>query len=289
MIEEETMKFSEYDFESPHDSQSVIKVLNKYGISIVRNFLSDEEKDRLNHSFKEALSGDNGICSSKSGHPTNKGGRQGVVDLKIARQSGHPIFDEIAHSPLISEISRLYYAPYSCEVAANVLLTHLKPCKVPILPWHYDRLQTLKFWIYLKDARKKDGAFEYCPGTHWEGRYRTAYNLAIGSSVQNLPNDVPDERIINPVTLEAKAGDLIIFDPDGFHRGGIVEDNGERRVLRIDTHPIGRRKWSDWIFTPSWFLQTSFNLAKVFRKKSQRILGDMTSDKALNRKKHKIT
>ncbi len=283
------MDFPSYDFECPCEAKSVVRVVSKYGISIVRDFLSNEQKKSLCESFDKAVSGDDDICASTTGHPTNKGGRQGVVDLVKASKKGHPIFEEIAHSQFITDVSKLFYAPNGCKVAANVLLTHLKPCRIPILPWHFDRLQTLKFWIYLSDTRKKDGAFEYCPGTHWEGRYRTAYNLAVGSSVHNLPNDVPDERVINPVTLEAYAGDLIVFDPDGFHRGGIVEENGERKVLRIDTYPSGRRKSRDRFFSSGWFLQSSFNLAKVLKGKSQRILGDMTQDRALNREKHKIT
>ena len=277
-----------YDFECENNKSSCLRTLRRDGICLVRNYLNNEQLLDVTKSFHDVLDDKIDGSINKYGHPTNKGGRQATIDLIKAKIEGAGIFEEIAHSNLIKNVSELYYEPHKCNIAANVLITHLKACPTPILPWHYDRLQTLKFWIYLKDATVKNGAFEYCPGTHWEGRYRASYNLAIGKCINQLPNDLPDYRITNPVSLEARAGDLIIFDPDGFHRGGVVTEGHERLVLRIDTYPSNRRESFDRVLSKGWFLQSSLNLAKKLKSSSSRILGDVIKDSSINRNEHSI-
>jgi hypothetical protein len=109
--------------------------------------------------------------------------------------------------------------------------------------------------------------------------------MATGTAVRDIPNDVPDHRIQNPVTLEAKAGDLIIFDPDGFHRGGVVKPGHERKVIRADTFPKNARKYSDLPFTGGWWLRSNLNFAKWFKSKSTRTLGNLTNDKTQTRER----
>ena len=93
----------------------------------------------------------------------------------------------------------------------------------------------------MEDCDEKSGAFEYCPGTHWEGKYRANYYLKSGLSIRDIPNDVPTYRILNPVTLSAKSGDLLIFNTDGFHRGGIISKGKSRSVIRGDTERSNNR------------------------------------------------
>jgi len=283
------MTDNNYDFVCENSVKECISTLDKYGICLVKDFLAPSVLQDLNQAFSNIIDDKINGSKRKFGHPTNKGGRQAVVDIPKATKEGAEVFKKISFCELISKVSEDFFAPNKCTIAANVLLTHLKPCPTPILPWHFDRLQTLKFWIYLKDTPKSAGAFEFCPGTHWEGRFRASYHMATGKSVHNLPNDVPQKRILNPVTIEANAGDLIIFDPDGFHRGGVVEEGFERKVLRIDTYPTKRRKSFDRIGSIGWFLQTPFNIAKLFKSQTFRVLGEHISDKSINREKNSIT
>ena len=278
-----------YDFLCQNNVDDCISRLDKYGICMLKDFLSPGVLQKLNQAFTDIIDDKIDGAKRKFGHPTNKGGRQAVVDISKASKEGAKVVQEISFCELISKVSEEFFAPNKCVIAANVLLTHLKPCTTPILPWHFDRLQTLKFWIYLQDTQKSAGAFEFCPGTHWEGRFRASYHLATGKSVHNLANDVPHNRVLNPITLEANAGDLIIFDPDGFHRGGVVEEGFERKVLRMDTYPKGRRKSFDRVGSIGWFLQSPLNLAKLFKSKSFRILGERVSDKSINREKNLST
>ncbi len=180
-----------------------------------------------------------------------------------------------------------YFSPHKIDFNDEVFITHEKPCEKPILPWHFDRVQSLKFWINLTDTTKENGAFEYCPGTHWEGHYRAGFHLSQGGAVENIPNDIDPDLVRNPVSIELKAGDLLIFDPDGFHRGGIVQPGQERRVLRGHTHPKGQRRYGDKPLSSGWWLRSFLNLNKWAGHASTRILGDKIQDQTINRNQNK--
>ena len=276
-------------FEAERSVDSVIDQLVRYGISIVPNFLQPQVLVSLQTAFFKILENDCSCINKKFGHPTNPEGRQATIDPGRAASNGFPQFQDVFRSDFMNQIAQGYFSPFGYDFNPQVLLVHLRACPVPILPWHFDRIQTLKFWIYLRDTTVDDGAFDYCPGTHWEGHYRAGYHLLAGTPVKHIPNDVPLHRIQNPVAVEAKAGDLVIFDPDGFHRGGVVGTGRERCVLRADTYPLPSRKYGDRPFTKGWWLTGPLNLARWLSPAGSRLIGDRVRDKAQRRDDHDIT
>ncbi len=270
-------------------TDNIIECLKTNGIVKIDNYLNRVDTQNLEESFESLIKSEVHPCIKKrQGHPTNADGIQVLVDPIKASKEGIGIFENIFHSKKINEISNKYFSPHKYDLNPQILLNHLKPSPIQILPWHFDRIQTLKFWVYVKDATRNDGAFEYCLGSHWEGRYRSGYHLATGKSVLEIPNDVPTHRIFNPVSVEAKAGDLIIFDPDGFHRGGIVKPKHERCVVRADTFPKPSRKYEDRFLSSGWWLRSKVNLGKMLKKQTFRILGDNINDETINREIHAI-
>ena len=74
----------------------------------------------------------------------------------------------------------------------------------------------------------------------------------------------------NPSTIIADAGDLIIFDPDGFHRGGIIMEGQQRKVIRGQSHPIPNRGYTARFFDTHWWLQSPLNLMKFLKNSAIR-------------------
>ena len=274
---------TDYAFAVGKNPDEIIDTLNIHGIAIIKDYVPGKELDKFRSSFQSLFENDYNCLDSRINHPNNPDGKQVIFDPKKAAEEGMPEYCDMFHSQFINTITQSYFAPHSYSLNPQIILTHLHPAEKSILPWHFDRIQTLKFWIYLKDATKEDGAFEYCPGSHWEGRYRAGYHMATGTPVRAIPNDIVDHRIQNPVTLEARAGDLIIFDPDGFHRGGVVAPGHERLVVRADTYPKAARKYSDRPFTPGWFATSPFNIVKYLKGSVSRTLGDKAMDGTRNR------
>jgi len=278
-----------YPFSIKKSVNTVIPLLKKYGIVHIPNYLTKKNIKILNVEFEKSLDGNWKSVYAQSAHPTNTNGRAARFNpwQKNAKDE-FPKMTSVYQDPFMKEVADAYYSPYKYSFNEAVFITHELPCDIPILPWHYDRVQALKFWFNLSDTTKKDGAFEYCPGTHWEGHFRAGYYLSQGVSIEELPNDIDPDLILNPVTIELKAGDLLIFDPDGFHRGGIVEKGGERRVLRGHTYPQGRR-YGDKLFSPGWWLKTPLNMNRIVKNATSRVIGENISDKSVNRYHHDIS
>lgn len=279
---------SEYDFTIDGQLSDVIEVLKVHGIVHIPGFLKSEIVDKLNVEFFRVLEEPSEAIFSQSGHPTNPEGR--TARFKPWRKSAMNDFPSIAglfRSDFMAEVANAYYGPHEVEVNDEVFITHEKAAEVPILPWHFDRVQSIKFWFYLTDTTVENGAFEYCPGTHWEGHYRAGFHLSQGAAVEDIPNDIDEDLIRNPVSLELKAGDLLIFDSDGFHRGGIVQLGNERRVLRGHTHPKDLRRYGDKPLSAGWWLKSVFNINKWCGNASKRIIGERIQDHSINRKNNK--
>lgn len=125
---------------------------------------------------------------------------------------------------------------------------------------HFDRNASLKYFLYLNDVTKENGAFFIQPNSHKLGkklRQKAWGNLIpkpndsfflkiiiklFGKPFKDVKNrielDYPelyDESKLIPV--EGKAGTLIVFDSDLFHQGGKINKKGaERIVLRMHNY-----------------------------------------------------
>ena len=259
-------------FESINNTEEITSQLKNQGIAIIDSYLSGKDIIELKQLFYKCFQVTDPGIVKKHQHPVNEAGK--VVRIKRERLSNaFQGIKGIFGSRMMGKILENYYAPNKCSLNDDVFLTHEKTSEKNILPWHFDRQQSLKFLIYLTDTNKQNGAFEYCPGSHMEGHFRANYYILRGYSLKDLPNDIPDDEIRNPKVISAKAGDLIIFDADGFHRGGIVSPDNERLVIRGHSHPLPKKGYQARLFSREWWLQTPFNMGKLFGSGVGRTLG----------------
>ena len=104
---------------------------------------------------------------------------------------------------------------------------------------HFDRTFTFKFLIYLSDVDENCGPFSIVPRSHLKGK--ELRNKTTNDEYEDKKNriflDYPElgytEEDIVPVLGEA--GDLIIFDTDVFHMGGLVREGFQRLLIRGHT------------------------------------------------------
>ena len=101
---------------------------------------------------------------------------------------------------------------------------------------HFDRSNSLKFFIYLTDIDKTNGAFSVSPGSRSKGKElrESAWSAGNYEEVLNrIDLDYPELKDDFPFEpVEAKAGTLIVFDTDTFHKGGECEEGKSRLVVR---------------------------------------------------------
>ena len=150
-----------------------------------------------------------------------------------------PIYD-ILSKPLIHSIAAKFYnSPPSFN---EIFLTHEYKNDAGMERngfLHFDRIPTLKFFFYLSDCNRKNGAFHYVPGSYKIGTQLRTAALArtdeYGKIQNRLEIDYPDLGITkkNAVPLEGPVGTMFIFHTDLFHYGGTVSDDSEREIMRL--------------------------------------------------------
>jgi hypothetical protein len=129
-----------------------------------------------------------------------------------------------------------------------IYLTHDLPNEEPVTIMHFDRIYALKFYIYLVDTTIRNGAFEYCPGSHVAGSTARNQFLRDGYAIKDIPIWQYSPNIADSIPVEEKAGSLIIFDTDTIHRGGVVSLDCERLIMRGHSHIV--KSYSHEVFNP---------------------------------------
>jgi len=104
--------------------------------------------------------------------------------------------------------------------------------------WHFDPYYSLKYFIYLQDTTIENGCLRIIPNTinkTKELRSKIPFEeiCKTGYQVDGLLQEVD-----KPINLEAKAGDVVIFDTDLFHVGAnLLQDGLERMVIIVHNRP----------------------------------------------------
>ena len=119
---------------------------------------------------------------------------------------------------------------------------------------HFDRNVSLKYFLYLNDVTKENGAFFIQPNSHKLGKElrEKAWGKFIPTPNDNflkkvllklfgkhfsvvknrLELDYPELYDYSKlIPVEGKAGTLIVFDSDVFHQGGKINKEGEERIV----------------------------------------------------------
>ena len=104
--------------------------------------------------------------------------------------------------------------------------------------WRNGRNWFLKFFIYLTDIDKSCGAFTICPKSRQRGAELRNEAHKRSKNYHDVKNrielDYPELlETYPPEPIEAKAGTLLVFDTDIFHKGGQVEEGKERLIVRL--------------------------------------------------------
>ncbi len=224
----------------------ILYLLNNYGIAKIPNYLDMKKIKSLKKDTINILnSSKTNFIKIRHEHENNKSGQVLIFNPIEAKKNKFNSFYNIFHTKFFYRLCEIYFGARQFNFCEDINITFLKKSDKRILPWHTDRKQTLKFWVYLKKTSTKNGAMEYIPGSHWEGKFKANSYLSKGSNLRNIPNDINPQRIkYNKYTvLEGEPGDLFIFDPDGTHRGGKISSDN-RIVVRADTIAKQKAFWS---------------------------------------------
>ena len=258
-----------FDLKKEISEKKIVDKLNLNGIIILKNFCGQTNLQDIQTEFNSVLLETPEwakIPSKKIGKiihfsPLVKFLKKDKKHCKTTSK----IFKNRFINSLISKYLRKSY------ILDRIIYTKDEVNQNPITEWHTDHFPTrskcLKLFLYLSDTDTSNGAFSYIPSIHqyqhtlnkkynFEGRKKNLYKFEqikrglfeLSKQFRKKGNTSESNLILKKLNLltshinekekyddffsiPARAGTLIIFDPAGLHKGGIVS-KGERYVMR---------------------------------------------------------
>lgn len=210
-----------------NDSELFLKLKN-WGIVVLPNFYSETELIPLRKEFDSLLDEEDKAIVKKMDYSLGKGV---IAYKKSLNKIKHSATLNIFANPEMDKLTKKYLGQevdYNSEI---FVVKDVVGSKHHANDLHFDVLSTFKYFIYLTDTTVENGAFTCVPGSH---RRTAEIRKKLGSKIsfenRELSRDLPytEEEVI---PIEGKAGTLIIFDTDVFHKAGFVS-KGERCVMR---------------------------------------------------------
>jgi hypothetical protein len=248
----------------------VLKKLNSTGVAIVPNYLSAARLEAVQRECELIASEQTRGTTERNYHC----GRSILVDRRKWDSLACPAIEETLSASFLEHIATGYFQQ---PIAFNYqfFVTRETTSGVPITGLHYDRLVTLKFFIYLLDTSKENGAIEMIPGTHKSVSAAREFYVKRGVRLIDLPNFDLQSLVGTPIPMEGAAGTMVIFTTDVVHQGGVVSEGKERWVLRAHTRPLPLPQYNPapWR-SRQWWRESAFNPQRYFYRLRDGISGE---------------
>ncbi len=253
------------------DVDMVDAVLSRYGAAVVPNWVNDELLKRLQKDWESVRLERNDKFSKRI---SRLGGS--VADYAgLYRSAPNGKFfsaiEEVFNSSKMIEVCDRYIGrPYLLN--EEIYATYDVGIGEEVARSHFDKTFNIKFFIYLHDILESgQGALSIHPGSQklarfqfrdWFSKNCNGDRVEIGTeSFYEMGNETLPKDLGPCVEIFGRAGTLIIFNTDVFHRGGLLERGLERRVIRGHCYPgyqlprggdFIRRDSRQWIRGENW-------------------------------------
>lgn len=254
----------------PAQPANVLSRLRSFGIAVLPNYLSAQDLELVRQEAA-ALERDKSAAIIERDYHC---GRSLLVDRRRWSALAYPSIEKVVNAKYLRDIATGFFKQ---ETAFNYqfFVTRETASGVPITGLHYDRLVTLKFFIYLLDTSSENGAFECIPKTHRSVEATRDYYVERGTRLFDLPNFQLPSEIGKPIPIEGAAGTMLIFTTDVVHQGGVVSDGNERWVLRAHTRPLPLPEYRPTPWTSrQWWRESIFNPKRYYYRVSDRLVGN---------------
>ena len=248
------ISIKEISLQKNSTNDEILAYLQKYGVLRVENFINNKQTSQLLKDFENIYN-----SGEKWAENTDySSGRCCRVNRSLINSQRFKNTAEVFGSDWMKNICNLYLGAKSL-LNHEIFLVHDVPNSVHIAQdLHHHKIPTLKFFIYLTDTTTENGSFYCVPGSHKTTKLsqKTNRQQSITPDFEST-RDIPKDMIGKQIPVEGKAGTLIIFDTDVFHRAGKVS-SGERFVMR------GHSRKN--IFIPGFPKPTKDSLSKRLKK-----------------------
>lgn len=216
--------------EAESNQNTCLDALSQHGIFVVPSFLNDKELKAITEHCRQEL----------GQLPRDRYAFGKTKKYQKEELSHYPSLEKLFNSKFMESLCTRYLGPGSEANSTVVLTQEFKYTgeRARNGDLHFDRLHSLKFFFYITDVDRNNGAFHAVPGSHLKTRALREKEWNRTGDYDDLKNrpalDYPELALTerDAVPVEAPAGSLIVFDTDCLHFGGFVHDERSRIVLR---------------------------------------------------------
>lgn len=215
--------------------KAVINELNENGVVKLDSYFDEKTVSLLNQEYDQIL-----LLESKGLEFTPySNGQCARITSDVFDFSPFPITEKVFFSELFKRLSEEYLSTKRIFLNEQIFVVKdIVGTKHLANDLHYDVVKTFKFFIYLADTTTENGAFTCVPKSHKKtAEYREKFSKEINYENRDITRKLDLHLFDDPIPIEGKAGSLIIFDTDTWHKAGIVT-KGERRVMRGHTRGV---------------------------------------------------
>ena len=216
--------------------ERVLIKLEEFGICVIPSFVKDEILNALHVEYNEIL---NQKEESEAIKHLEYSIGEGKIFLPLkVKDNNFSYSRSLFRNPLFENIASKYLKSKNFILNKEIFVVKdVVGSKHHANDLHFDVIPTFKFFIYLTETTAENGAFACVPGSHKiAADIRKKHGNEISYENRYLSRELPFKES-DAIPIEGKAGTLIIFDTDVFHRAGTVS-KGERLVMRGHTRPV---------------------------------------------------
>lgn len=212
---------------NPNSTES-LEILNRWGLVHIPNYLNPVQVNSLVQEFETCFH----YQAEWLKQLDYSVGQGASITREKIDPSVFPITAELFGSPFMAEITNQYLGKPNFLNHEIYVVKDVVGSQHVAQDLHYDKIPTLKFFIYLNDTTEENGAFQCVPGSQTWTREQQQENRSKNVRPERDETRViPDDLAKQAIPIEGKVGTLIIFHTDTLHGAGIVK-SGERWVMR---------------------------------------------------------
>ena len=205
-----------------------LELLHRWGVVHIPNYLSSSQIESLIQEFETSFHYEAAWLKSLD---YSVGKAASITREKIDRAL-FPITAEVFGDPFMAEITDHYLGKPNLLNHEIFLVKDVVGSQHVAQDLHYDKIPTLKFFIYLNDTTADNGAFHCIPQSQtWTRKQQEENRLKNIRPERDETRIIPEKLAKKAIPIEGKAGTLIIFHTDTLHHAGTVKA-GERWVMR---------------------------------------------------------
>lgn len=215
------------------DDNLIGSKLKEFGVVVINNYTEAEVLRRISNEFQQILSADSSGCIEVRPYSL---GKAALVTRNDDFKDRFPASYEFFDDTFMQRITELYMGKGYIANEKIFVVKDIVGSKHHANDLHFDVQKTLKFFLYIKDTTEANGAFRCVPGTHKiteDIRKKNAGKISYDNREFSRMLPYGTESTIS---VDGKAGSLIIFDTDVFHQTGTVTSY-ERWAMRGQTRP----------------------------------------------------